>query len=401
MRRCLLLALLLFAAGPVRAVEHALSIEAWADAYGQGTPRTQSWYRMTYALDAQLRPAVFVKLAAIVERESQGDISRDVLYDADDRDLSRAAVRFRDLAVGFRTGDVTIVLGRQRLTWGRTSFVNATDNLTPRDWTDPLDEIRLSPWSADLTWERDRWHAEAAVVPQYAPSRLPQPGSRWFPTLPGASVTWGTAEYPAVTWSTVQEAVRGGYRGGSGEVRVSYFRGYDDAPRITPRPGSSIALDREFPRLEVSGIDGEILLGGWVFRAEAGYFHYPDGEHNGYGLFQVEAEWSRGPWRAVVGYGDTLGGGAAVVATTSLNLAFLPALLLAGTYGEATEWQVSVNAIVGTDAWDSSVKVSGSYPFTGHVRAGGEMNLIRGDATSFWGRWRNNDRMRAFVKFDF
>jgi hypothetical protein len=105
---------------------------------------------------------VFLKLALIVERDSHGDIARHTLYDADDRDLKRAVLRFRELAVGFRAGECTIVLGRQRLTWGRTTFVNATDNLAPRDWTDPLDEVRLSPLSADLTWEHDRWHAEAA-----------------------------------------------------------------------------------------------------------------------------------------------------------------------------------------------------------------------------------------------
>jgi hypothetical protein len=395
-------------ATPVCAADQGVSIETWADGYPQGEPSAQSWFRLTYTLDARWHQGVFIKLAALIEHDSHGDISRNTLYDADDRDLERAAVRFRDLAVGFRAGDFTVVLGRQRLTWGRTTFVNATDNLTPRDWTDPLDEVRLSPLAADVTWEHERWHAEGALVPRYAPSRLPQLGERWFAAPPGTQTSWGSASFPAVSWDTLQGAVRGGYRGGRGELTLSYFRGYDDAERLTPVIGPPdpatglvpVVLDRSFPRLEVTGLDGEILLGAWIVRGEAGYFHYPGGE-DGYALYQVEAEWSRGPWRAIAGFGDTVGGGSLAVAATSLDAAYLPALFVGATYGEATEWQVAANATIGTVDWDSYVRLSGSCPFAGHVRAGGEIDLLGGSTGTFWGRWRDNDRLRAFLKFDF
>ena len=85
----------------------------------------------------------------------------------------------------------------------------------------------------------------------------------------------------------------------------------------------------------------------------------------------------------------------------SLDQAFLPAVFLYVEKGEATEWQVALHATVGTLEHDSWERVSGSYPFNGHIRAGGELDLIRGDVGTFWGRWRNNDRVRAFVRFDF
>ncbi|HEX4825085.1 MAG TPA: hypothetical protein VFV19_12325 [Candidatus Polarisedimenticolaceae bacterium] len=409
MRRRLAVALLSLAAVlPAHAVDQGVTVETWGDAYRDGEPSVQGWFRLTYALDARLNRSVFVKVAAILEHESHGDVSRDVLYDADDRDLTRAALRFRDLAVGFRAGEVTVVLGKQRLTWGRTTFVNATDNLTPRDWTDPLAEVRLSPWSADAVWEHERWHVEGALVPQYAPSRLPQIGERWFAAPPGTELQWGSASFPPVTWDTLQGAVRGGYRGSRGEVTVSYFRGYDDAPRITAIPGLPdpvtglvpVTLDRTFPRLDVAGVDGEVLLGAWIVRGEGGYFHYPGGQE-GYALYQVEAEWSQGPWRAIAGWGDTVGGGSLAVAATSLDAAYLPAIFLSGTYGEATEWRVDVTATVGTRDWDSFVRIDGSYPFAGHARAGAEIDLIGGSPTSFWGVWRSNDRLRVFLKLDY
>lgn len=399
----------LAASAAALAAAEGVSIETWGDAYPQGDPAYQAWYRMAYTASAQPHPKVFFRVAAMLESDSHGEISRDVLYDGDDRDLKRAAMRLRDLAVGFRGAGFTVTLGRQRLTWGRTSFINATDNLSPRDWTDPLDEVRLSPWSADLAWERGRWHAEGALVARYAPSRLPQLGSRWFPTDPDTEVTWGSSAFPEATWSTVQAAARGGYRGSAGEATLSYYRGYDDAPRLIARVGPPdpvtfkvpVTLDRRFPKLEVAGADGEVLLGSWALRGEAGYFHYPEGLDDGYGIVQVEAEWSRAAWRIIAGYGDTIGENVPPVASTSLDQAFLPAVFFYVARGEATEWQVALDATMGTKDFDTRVRLSGSYPFAGHVRAGGEIDVIGGGSGTFWGRWRANDRLRLFIKFDF
>ena len=400
MRR-LLIALVLVAGAMTRAeaLDQGGSIATWADAYGAGDPGVQGWFRAIYTADAQPRPWFFVKLAAIFELDAHGEIRRDRLYDDTDRGLKRAPLRFRDLALGFRAGETTIVIGRQRLTWKRATFVNATDNLAPRDWTDPLDEERLSPLAADATWERERWSLEGAIVPRYAPSRLPQLDGRWFGAPPATvQLSYGDAAFPPVAWDTLQGAVRGGYRGSGGEVRVSYFRGFDDATRITP---DFTTLDRSFAKLEVAGVDGEVLAGPFVLRGEAGYFHFPGGLDDGYGLFQVEGEWSRSGWRVIAGYGDAVGGDPSAATPASLDQAFLPAVFLYVEKGEATEWQVALDAIVGTKERDALVRVSGSYPFAGHVRVGGEVDLIGGGADTFWGRWRNNDRLRAFVRFDF
>jgi hypothetical protein len=400
MRRLVLAGVLVAGAvGSARAVDQGGSIAAWADAYDAGDPRFQEWFRAIYALDAQPRPWLFIKLAAIFELDSHGEIRRDRLYDETDRDVMRAPLRFRDLALGFSAGETTIVIGRQRLTWKRATFVNATDNLSPRDWTDPLDEARLSPLAIDVTWERQRWSVEGALVPRFAPSRLPQLGGRWFET-PAAPVefSWGDAAFPAVTWDTLQGAVRGGYRGSRGEVRVSYFRGFDDAPRITP---NLTTLDRSFERLEVAGIDGEILAGAFVVRGEAGYFHFPGGADDGYGLFEVEGEWSRSGWRLILGYGDAVGGTPQTTSPASLDVAFLPAVFLHVEKGEATDWQIALDTTIGTHDFDSLVRVSGSYPFAGHLRVGGELDLLSGGAATFWGRWSDNDRLRVFVRYDF
>lgn len=396
MSRCLLLATIL-AVAPIQASDQGGSIALSADGYRSGDPVFQGWFRAIYTFDAQPQPWLFVKLAAIVELDSHGDIRRDRFYDNTDRGLGRAPLRFRDLALGFRAGATTIVIGRQRLTWKRATFVNASDNLSPRDWTDPLDEARLSPFAADVSWEHERWSLEGAIVPHYAPSRLPQLSGRWLGT-PSAAIqlSWGDAAFPPLSWNTLQTAVRGGYRGARGELRVSYFRGFDDAPRVT---AEFTRLHRSFVKQEVSSVDGELLLGSFVVRGEAGYVHFPSGMDDGYGLFQVEGEWSRSAWRVIGGYGDAVGGGTNAAAPASLDLAFLPAIFVHVEKGEPTEWQASLDATVATKDLDALVRVSGSYPFSGHVRAGGEIDVLGGGRMTFWGRWRANDRIRIFVRY--
>ena len=103
----------------------------------------------------------------------------------------------------------------------------------------------------------------------------------------------------------------------------------------------------------------------------------------------------------IAGYGGSVGGDPASSDPTSLDQAYLPAIFLYVEKGEATEWQVALNATVGTEERDSWVRVSGSYPFNGHVRAGGAVDLISGNVGTFWGRWRDNDHLRAFVNFNF
>ena len=72
------------------------------------------------------------------------------------------------------------------------------------------------------------------------------------------------------------------------------------------------------------------------------------------------------------------------VAEASLDQGFLPAAFLYVGKREATEWQVALDIVV---------RVSDSYPVLGHMRVGG--------ASTFWGRWRDNDRLRMFLRFDF
>ena len=104
-----------------------------------------------------------------------------------------------------------------------------------------------------------------------------------------------------------------------------------------------------------------------------------------------------GSWRVIGGYGDDVAGGTSAPAAASLDQAFLPAVFVYLEREALTEWQVSLEATVGTKELDSMVRIAGSYPVASHVRVSGELDVISGAATTFWGRWRDNDRLRVFL----
>src|SRR5262249_54766607 len=113
----------------------------------QGGPPRQAWFRIAPDFSVRLSERAVFTFRPVLEADTHGEISRRHLFDEEDRELVRSPLRFESLSIKLDLGHLDLELGRQKLAWGRTDGVNPTDNLTPRDWTDPLDEQRLSPWA--------------------------------------------------------------------------------------------------------------------------------------------------------------------------------------------------------------------------------------------------------------
>ncbi|MCP4201247.1 MAG: hypothetical protein GY769_04860, partial [bacterium] len=332
----LLLWIGLFPAGAeADSAEAVTEIEASADAFSDdepSTPSEQGWLRIAPRVTRQLSPSMLLTVAPVLEADTHGDVDRGRLYDDEDRGPRRAPLRFERLSLRFDLGTVKVEIGKQPLTWGRTDAISPTDNLTPRDWTDPLREVRLSPWAVRVNVEKRRWEGELALVPHYTPSRLPRLGGRWAPVEPvrvanpifpaagppelEVELDFAEAEFPSTTFDNVQTGVRFGRRGVLAEWAVSYYRGFDDAPHFDAFVGEldpaaaivPVTLTPRFSELEVVGADGVWLAGAWALRAEAGHFRFAEDVDDDFLLYEIDTEWTRRAWRLVAGYADQSGG---------------------------------------------------------------------------------------------
>jgi hypothetical protein len=439
-RRSAVLLLLAGLCRPAGATDTVTAVDLIGDVFTRGDPAVQGWLRIAPRATRRLSPRVVLVVAPVLEVDTHGDVDRTTVYVDDDRGSQRALLRFDRLSLRFELGAVRLEVGKQPLTWGRTDAINPTDNLTPRDWTDPLREVRLSPWAVRVNVEKRRWEGELALVPRYAPSRLPRLGGRWAmielqpvasPSYPATGppellpvLGFGDPGYPSVSLDDLQAGLRLGRRSGRGEWALSYYRGFDDAPHFDlsvgpPDPGTAslpVTLQPRFPRLEVFGADGVLLAGAWALRGEAARFRFPEGLDEDFLLWELDAEWTRRSWQLVVGYAEGSGAreagaldtaraeralAGAAASAVSLDLGFLPVAFLHLGRSVPTEWESGLDVLIGTEELDSLVQVSGSWPLGDTLRLGAELDLLSGPRGSFFGSWRDNDRLRLFARMSF
>jgi hypothetical protein len=418
MRRTILAAMTLgLTAATVRGADLGGEIRVSADYFAAPAPSEQGWASGKFDWSGRISPRLLFTVAAIVEWDSHGDIGSGSVYDVDDRDLKRSLLRFETLTLRALLGPVNLEIGSQRLAWGRTTAVNPTDNLTPHDWTDPLESIRLSQWAARLGVEKERWNLEVAAVAIFAPSRLPALGGRWWtvqpervpnPAYPDSGPSTlrlkfrdGTSAFPAATWGNAQTGIRGGFRGSRLEWSLSYLHGFDHAPRLvilpsTPAPDHGtwpIFVNRDFRRAEIWGADGALVTGAWAVRAEAARFDFVEPAEQDFLQVQVETEWSRGSWRMILGYGDATRAESFGSTSAALDRALLPAVFVRVARDAPTEWQASLEGAVSTRNGDSAIKLTASKPLSDGIRLGASLAMtdmtLRGSspAAPFYVSW--------------
>ncbi|MCP4202246.1 MAG: hypothetical protein GY769_09950, partial [bacterium] len=146
----------------------------------------------------------------------------------------------------------------------------------------------------------------------------------------------------------------------------------------------------------------------------AGHFRFAEDVDDDFLLYEIDTEWTRRAWRLVAGYADQSGGerasgsiapvgtagtGVAATGPVSLDLGFLPAVFVSFGRSLLTEWEASFEAFLGTEDGDSLVRLSGSWPASDGIRLGAEIDLVEGKTGSFFGAWRDNDRLRIFTKW--
>ena len=88
-------------------------------------------------------------------------------------------------------------------------------------------------------------------------------------------------------------------------------------------------------------------------------------------------------------------------ASNAFDTAFLPAVFLHIARAVPTEWQAALEAAYGIDRHDSLIRLSGSWPANDHLRIGSEADFLSGPSGSFFGSWRDNDRLRFWARLSF
>ena len=125
-----------------------------------------------------------LQLAAVARADNLDYVRSDKLFDAAGDQDSRITLDYGESFLSTDWGSWGLRAGKLLFAWGTADGVNPVDVLNPRDYTDIIDFEKVPVDAVSLTYYGEMATLTAVVLPGFQPSRLPSPGSRFFPAAP-------------------------------------------------------------------------------------------------------------------------------------------------------------------------------------------------------------------------
>lgn len=205
------------------------------------------------------------------------------LYHYFDNDLE---LGLREAFLDLNFSNFNLRAGKQQIIWGKAEGVFITDIVSPKDLSEFLlrdfDEIRMGVTSLKAGYYFGNNTLEAVWAPVFTPTRMPEEGSIWSPTL-SFPIT-PTFDYSSSEVNKSLENsevfIRFSSMGSKADFEIvgGYFWNDDPAMHITRimDPESmqltGLTVMPEHHRLSMAGMSISMPLGPLVIRGEGGYY---------------------------------------------------------------------------------------------------------------------------------
>ena len=180
---------------------------------------------------------------------------------------------------------VDVRLGKQFIFWGKTDWINPTDNINPWDYeniSSEIEDYRLPVTALKTDWYFGPVTLETDWIPIFLPHRIPietgvlQKGNpqRHIPEVVAAPPV-----YPTPTLRHSQAAVRLMHSVRGIDYSLSFYSGFDHQfsmiSHFNPQE-NELNLTPEFKPLRVLGADFQKIFGRWGIKGEGAYFRTAD-----------------------------------------------------------------------------------------------------------------------------
>ena len=180
---------------------------------------------------------------------------------------------------------VDVRLGKQFIFWGKTDWINPTDNINPWDYeniSSEIEDYRLPVTALKTDWYIGPIILEADWMPVFLPDRIPiktgtlQQGNlqRHIPTIVAVPPV-----YPAPTLQHSQAAFRLMHSIWGIDYSLSFYSGFDHQFSMISHYRSAtnkLTLIPEYKPLHVIGGDFQKTFGRWGIKGEGAYFRTAD-----------------------------------------------------------------------------------------------------------------------------
>lgn len=368
--------------------------------------------RLRVEYDNCFRDNMRVYINALLQADDD-DFTHGFVNDFEDDDLRRNYFNFTEafLDIYFDTFDLR--LGKQIVNWGKADAFNPTDNVTPTDYANLIDEDDIGVVAVNLNYYWDDWNLQLIGVPGFTPTRLPPRGTRFSLIPPVTPLPVADPELPSNTIDNSQFGARlkTTYRGW--DFSVSYYDGVNDVPSPVLRPSPVFPFATIVPvynRFRAVGGDFATTFDRWGLHGETAYLEF-DGDREdarvqyviGFDYTKSDVIFDHDLFVIVEYVGEeTTKKGSALDAGTALDRVLMSALAAKITY-EFTEYtrievQGAIDFYQGDDYYVQPQLV---HEMTDNFEIAVGIDVLGGPRDTFFGQFRDNDRLFAKLKYTF
>ena len=221
--------------------------------------------------DSETHSSVFIEPELYWETDSGDDaLSIKLFARSDDTDDERSRADIRELKWQHVADDWELHAGIGKVFWGvaesihLVDIINQTDQVQSADGEEKLGQPMLH-WSGFQDWGT----IDAFLLPYFRERRFAGPDGR--PSFP-LTVDHDLASYESddeeqhLDW-----ALRYSHTLGDWDYGLSYFKGTNRNPRLTPQlnAANQLVLAPYYGQIEQLGLDVQATLGSWLWKAEA------------------------------------------------------------------------------------------------------------------------------------
>jgi hypothetical protein len=207
----------------------------------------------------KLEQLVELELSEYYNQSGLLKISMDISNKNDD------PIRLKEALVKLYFSDADLIIGQQRIAWGKTDGINPTDNFNPIDYTKPFAEDNyLEVPAARFKYYYGDWIVDSVWKPEFMPNNYPKSGDQWY--LPSYDLIYNSSK-PETTLSNSEYGFRVSKWSPNIDTSLSYYKGWSKEPAVNLSTNSI-----RYYKIKAIGADFAKDFGSFVLRGESTYF---------------------------------------------------------------------------------------------------------------------------------
>ncbi len=367
-----------------------------------------------------------LQLEFISRVNDQSSMFGSVRFVFDESDSSKDPAYLNELYLDYFLEEFEFRLGKQIINWGKADTINPTDNITPWDYRDFLDNGHIGVFSLKINYYIGNLNIEGIVVPIFKGSHLPSKDSRWYLNLPNTSpnpyfpvngnesfdliYTFQESEISTELVDAAQLAGKISFDISGWDFSVSYYYGRDDLPTFNQIETVSddftsinVSIQPEYERLKVVGGDFSTSFGKFGIRGEAAFFDR-ENEYFQYviGLDYRFSNLSLGDELfIIVQWIQELNNNDIEYRIDDINHLFNKSVSCRFDYKINESINLLVGGVYNIKSKGYYINPEVQYKLTDNLKLNLIGDILRGESNSFFGSFENNTRAQIKVRYTF